>query len=1496
MPTRGGASDKLGNRFEGRWTARCTLEVLREEAEAIRLEPPGQEGDGVEFYVRFPDRIEYHQVKRQRTGHGDWTISALRGEGVLDTFLKKLADPTARCTFVSAHSAASLEELSERARVAVSATEYERDLLSTGKWSKELTALKTAWRNADPGTLVDFLCRVRVETIGEDSLRRYASVLAESILEGDQTNAIPTLVEVLLDNIQKYLTPHDLWRLLATRGYKPAPWSRPQRVAVQINAANDRYVASRRSTLIQGRLTPRRETEQLRSALASNRLVLLDGIAGMGKSDVLLEFVESLSARNVPHLVFRLDQATPTRRSDDLGRELDLPLSPAVALAAVAQGREATLIIDQLDAVSTTSGRNPQFLECVTEIVRSAHAVPNLRIVLACRTFDFQNDARLRQLVELGKDRTTITVGPFSHTQIQGPLSELGYSAGAMSDAQLEILRTPLHLALLAEATASAGKPLNFSTPLDLYDVFWRAKHDNLNARLGASYWVQVIDQLVDYMSQRQVLCAPAMIVDAWEQYAKAMVSEHVLTRDGHQLAFFHETFFDYVFARRFVPKPVSVLLAQDQLLFRRAQVRQILAHERQSAPIEYRRDLFYLVREPSVRVHLKDVVVSWLSQVKPSHEEWSLVEPFLMDEASPLFGRAWRLLLSPEWFRFADAHGFVDKRLQIEDNLTDRMVSTLGHIVKALPERVAEILAPFAEDLQWRARLLSVINQADLGATKALFDLFITCIEQEAAEAVPANLDGLDYTIRTLAQSSPDEACELIGRYLRKRTAVARAAGLDNPFDNAADVLSRELHLNDVLEALGSRAPLAYLQHIWCEMLEIISRTAKSPYGDMLSLDPVWRWRSRSVTHDLKQGLLVGAQCSFESLARHHPGRFDKLTAEHWSTTHETVVYLIYRGFSADPQRYADMAVEFLLVDRRRFKVSYEDSNCWATRQLLEKVTLHTSSVAMERLESVLLSFYPSGQWNYGSMYGRQQFTLLGGIAPSRRSSAVQRRLAEFKRKFKEEDVPAPEPPIFRMITSPITARAVQRMSDHQWLEAISKYSYGWPDTHSSRNFLKGGAEELANDLEKEVEQAPVRFAGLALRFTDNTNPSYFEAVLRGVAAAEEPLPLDSIRALIERCHLLPARPCGKSITRPLLKHAQRDLPAELLSIVSWYAINDPDPQPQIEEADSPHDKSDAEGSIESRLDLMNDGLNSVRGAVAAALAGLVEANMRHFVHLEEAIQHLVTDRVEAVRAMAAEIVCALVADAPSIARILFQQLVDGADDRLLTTHYVDIYLRWQGADDFVQLRPIVERMIQSAFPSVRERGAAHAILISLQREDASFLADICLESEDESLRLGAARIFSVNLTTLEYAERCTAALMKLFNDPSARVRGTAGDAIWRMQGTQLGDHVALAHAFLESAAFEANVDDLVHALTNTTAAVPELILETCERTLDAFEANRRSPLAYQAGEAIKLVLRAYADTDDREAKNRVLNLIDRSLNLDIYGTSQLLAEHDRW
>lgn len=1375
MPLAGGSSATIGIRYEERWTAKALLEVLREDAQEIRLEPPGREGDGAEFYLRYKDRIEFHQVKRQQTSKAGWSIAALARAGVLAAFRDRLADPSAHCRFISGHSAASLEELSEHARSALSWEEYQRSFLASNPLRTEYANLRSIWTGLDDEVALAYLRRIHVTIVSENALRRWAMTEAEGVVDGDQPTLLPTLVAIASDNVNRRLTPHDIWHQLAGYGYRPSLWAKPQQTALLVEAANERYIESRRSTLIHGEAIPRNEAGRLAEAISSHRLVLLDGIAGMGKSDVLLQFVEGLQTAGMPYLVFRLDRTTPTRRKEDLGRELGLPTSPCTTLAAIAHGRGAFLVVDQLDAVSATSGRNPQFLECVADIVSSALALPNIRVVLACRTFDIENDARLRQLVELEKAHATVTVGPLEPEQLTEPLIRLGYPNGTLSDIQLELLRVPLHLALLAGSSVRGERSLNFSTPLDLHDAFWKSRRRELDERLGTSSWVQVVEKLVDYMSDQQLLRAPAAIVDAWAPYVDGMVSSHVLTRDSEQLAFFHETFFDYSFARTFVSRQraLSTLLSQDQFLFRRGQVRQILAHERLSPGNEYRRDLAYLLRDPSVRFHLKDVVIAGLSQVVPTNYEWTLLEPLLVDEASPLLERAWRTLTSLDWFRHADAQGFVECRLQAEDSMTVRMASILSWIGKSMPDRVAELLSPYADVPRWWERIGSIASQAGLARSRALFDLFLQWVDRWTTKQAPTGINpatAFSIAAHELEKSRPDWCCELLARLLQTRTSLALQAGFENPFDHAAHVFPSDLHLEMLVGRAASKAPSAFIAHVWPAMLKLIEQNTVVRL-DELPHDRIWGLRHVSEHVDFEKSLLQAAESVFRHTAHAAPDAFAELLDKHRHTDNETLVYLLYEGMRAAPERFGDAAINFMLSDRRRLRVGYSDSPYWATRKLLEAVTPWTSEEGIEQLERALLAFYPERR---GSP-GRAQHVLLGGIVLQRRSVAVQARIAELQRKFGDDG--GPRGVVSGLVRSPISNDSASKMNDQQWLRAIAKHGAGWRDRERGRDFLKGGAEELSRVLENEAKRAPARFAQLGLKLPDTSHSAYFDALLRGVADASEQPPFGLVHALIERCHGLPNRPCGRWISRPLRKYADAGIPAELLTIIAWYAVNDPDPRAERFSRDR----------AEHDLDFLNHGINTVRGGIASDIAALVEARVDYAASLQTAIQSLVTDDVTAVRATAAEIVCALISAEPATAQSYFLRLIEDPDDRLLTTHFVHHYLLCQVSDEFAVLRPVMERMLRSDIPDVRKYGAVHMNLAALTREEVRQTANACLDSHDDNLRMGATLVFASNFVRPEHANRCSEALKQLFNDRSAEVRKTAGSAFGRMQSTEL-------------------------------------------------------------------------------------------------------------
>ena len=457
MPLPGGATDKFGNRYEGHWTVNCMTDVMDERAGAICLEPPGAEGEGIEFWVQRGDKREYHQVKRQHSASGRWTLADLKHEHVLAHFRDKLYDPEAMCIFVSSHAAYQLERLADDSRRAGSWETFEQVFIKGNAQSRAFNDLCRRWGDCQGQDAFEALKRVHVETVGEDTLRTFAESRLAALVEGDSATVADILAQLAPNAVRQELTAHDIWHHLESRGFRRRQWGKDRHVLAAVKAANERYLSPLRAAAIAGEVIPREEVQAVLNMLTSpgrTRSVLLTGEAGVGKSGVILQAVESLQEQGLPLITFRVDRLEPTVLPSDVGRQLGLPDSPANVLAAVAQGRDCVLVIDQLDATSLASGRHPQFFDCVSEILQQAQAHPRMRLLLACRKFDVDNDARLRRLSGETGIVETVPVNRLSHTTVWEVVADLGLDAGRLDSKQLDLLSIPLHLSLLAEIAA----------------------------------------------------------------------------------------------------------------------------------------------------------------------------------------------------------------------------------------------------------------------------------------------------------------------------------------------------------------------------------------------------------------------------------------------------------------------------------------------------------------------------------------------------------------------------------------------------------------------------------------------------------------------------------------------------------------------------------------------------------------------------------------------------------------------------------------------------------------------------------------------------------------------------------------------------------------------------------------------------------------------------------------------------------------------------------
>ena len=94
---------------------------------------------------------------------------------------------------------------------------------------------------------------------------------------------------------------------------------------------------------------------------------------------------------------------------------------------------------------------------------------------------------------------------------------------------------------------------------------------------------------------QQELSVAAARLSETTRSTVESLVRAGWLRRDGGRIAFAHEAFFDYAYAQQHMRSGLpllSLLRSGEQHLFRRAQVRQILALEREQDREQYLRDV----------------------------------------------------------------------------------------------------------------------------------------------------------------------------------------------------------------------------------------------------------------------------------------------------------------------------------------------------------------------------------------------------------------------------------------------------------------------------------------------------------------------------------------------------------------------------------------------------------------------------------------------------------------------------------------------------------------------------------------------------------------------------------------------------------------------------------------------------------------------------------------------------------------------------------------
>ncbi|WP_133511052.1 ATP-binding protein [Candidatus Thiosymbion oneisti] len=1521
MPFPGGGADKVGNRYELRWTVRQFIRLLTGEATYIHLEPIGAEGEGIEFRLERQDgRIEAHQAKRQQAGKGHWTVADLARVGVLEGIRKHVMVGDSDFVFVSTQAPKSLPELRERAEIAADFPAF-RDSLSL-ELTGDFDRLKQGLGEASDGRAWKALRRCRWTTLDERTLSDMVLALLDAHLTGNPRAALGVLALFALDAVYRRITPQGLWDHLEEYGILPSDVARDKNLTARAHQCRDDYLESQDFS-IGGLELPRAEADKavaaLRDLSGSTKTIFLTGPAGIGKTGVTGQIVEKIAAAGWQVLPFRLDRLDPTQRPAEIGRQLlGREKSPVAILAGIANGRPCLLVIEQLDAVSVVSGRRLEVFDAVSAMVREARTHSNMRLLLVCRTFDLDHDHRLRDLRQQEKAHAeSIAIGPLDLEQVQEAVSQLGLSSDRLTAKQIELLRLPLHLFLLAGVIREKpDQPVGFTSAKELYDKFWHQKRtDLLPALSDRNSFETLLYGLCDAINERQALSVPCGLFSSRYADLDALVSAHVVVRQGSRIGFFHESFFDYVFARKFCEHGQSLLAflgSAEQDLFRRSQVRQILTYRRDDdfdGFDAYLDDLKSCLNAPEIRFHMKKLMIGVVGQVSdPRPEEWAILEDFLPERTGrltdPVRDALWS---SPAWFRFLHDQGVVTKWLADNRPKTRAFAfNWLGRSANAEPERVADLLEGVAGRSEAQdERILSVITRLGVATSskriEELFHRLASGSRRDWAFTCQTYHEFFDMYCHGSLENQR-VACRALDRWLRLlKDDMGRAD--PSAHDPATEGVIADHRLMELVENVPAEFVAAVLDP-FLELLETAAiREADPPFKDR-----IWYWGLGLPYRRLK-ALPIKLASALKQIAISSPDLFrtnlNRLRTSEYRTAH----VVLLRALVIEGGAWKSFAVDYLEETWSHWGLWYGDQELWDCRCLLQTLAPHLDEKDIARLEPWILNRFerwrPSNadelaegieyirsqacwfRWHYGT----EQFTLLGALPQNKLSRTGKRRLAELSRKASSLDWKLERPYGIRdgTVISPLSDQAIARMTDDQWLSAIDKYADDKKGEWLEDRVL-GGARELSQALEKQTKAQPERFARLMLDLPDATNEHYFEAIVRGLENAG--LATDLLGQVVERAHNRPGRPHGRWLPSTIASHGDQDLPHAMLEVIAWYATQDPDPVEELWRKDSGANGPYYGGNPHFH------GINSVRGSAASAIANLIAKDSRYWEYFAPVLESMVTDPSLAVRTCVAEAcIQALRYDRPQ-AIALFLRLCE-TEEELLASPMVEYFLYYTADTEYAQVRPILERMLASSIPVARQGAAQQTVLAALSNENARSLAATVIHGDPES-RKGAAEILSHNLLTAPDRAYCEALLIGLFGDPDPEVCRTAGQWTWPIKDERrIGTALPVVEALIESRAFSENADSFFDVIEEAVDVPPDLLFRAGQRFIETVESatgdtGHSSALAAQG--LSNLILRAYRQAEqDSDLRRRCLDLFDQLLEVGGYGADTAIETFER-
>lgn len=333
---------------------------------------------------------------------------------------------------------------------------------------------------------------------------------------------------------------------------------------------------------------------------------LLVGNAGMGKSVVIKKVIQRLNADSIRCFAIKADKLqTPVGYSSN--EHLELLRN---TFSSLIQEKRAVLIIDQIDALSQYINSDRNKLENITALIKlfsDDKNMRNVRIIVSCRSFDLDFDPKLSLL---GRE-PQIKLGLLSKEDVEKVLDRLKAGLYNELDAKtLSVLQTPQHLNLFCRVYVK-NKRKDYNSITELYDELWQQTIGLAEVKINKEVAEKILYDLALKIYDDETL-TPQWDYDTSElREANYLISEGVIEQIENRASFFHQSMYDYVFARYYKKEKRSLIQdlqekKKHQGIFMRSTVNFVLDYERAKNAKQYKEDVNNILFSGKIRTHIQ--------------------------------------------------------------------------------------------------------------------------------------------------------------------------------------------------------------------------------------------------------------------------------------------------------------------------------------------------------------------------------------------------------------------------------------------------------------------------------------------------------------------------------------------------------------------------------------------------------------------------------------------------------------------------------------------------------------------------------------------------------------------------------------------------------------------------------------------------------------------------------------------------------------------------